>query len=815
VERLGEPPHGAGSSARQGLPRWSWGALALWTALALAAARIVVLFAMARFAHGEQLQLVWMRLSSTLLATLAAACAIALVWSPLAIAGLARGASSRKLALTLAWTALWAATFLLCIGRLSGDRSLRVGLETFAGRMAWIAILLATCALAAVLVLGLKCAPSFLRRPALGLALPLALGALGVVGLQGASRAARGAMTGTTVVGELLLDEEALEVVRARADRPPSIGVISPSPNFRVDGADLPACILPPPAEVRFQVPGSNEPLWLTARAGLDASALGRADLAGARVRFELEVDGQSRFTWEADLGAERTTDTNGWRPVGSDGGLEIEPLAALTLRTRVLDAQGNEVVPAAPLDVGFGELTLARRSARPREAASASRPNIVLIVMDTQRADRLSTYGYARPTSPQLERLARRGLLFENALATSSWTWPSTASILTGMLPQEHGVLDDSTCFLAHSLDTLAERLQEQGYTTAAWSANPLVVPDKNFDQGFETFEHRRGHFRASADFMPAALDWLGHAAGTRFFLYLHLADPHVPHLPLAEGRALLAADVPAEYAPTTLHDHSEKLLAGQGFGPAGELRSADCVSPDVQRWMSEMYDACVWTGDHWVGRVLDRLAELGLEDETIVVFTSDHGEELLEHGLLGHGQTLFGELVHVPLVIAGPGIPAGERRTDVVSNRHLGATLARLGGTTLGAAEDALDLIADSAPRSPVLLSTRHGWWNGRHRQPLLGARSGDLVLHFAPQGGPWGSTEPARGGEVRLYDLSSDPRELRDLAGEQPEAVERLREWIVEQVAELEARRRAPAVRAGEATLEMLRQIGYLGN
>lgn len=815
MERAEEPALGAGSHASPSRPPWRWVAIALWTAAALAAARVAVLFAMARFAHGEQLQLVWMRLSSTLPATLATALAIAFAWSTLASAGLRRSGSARSLALTLTWLALWAPTFFLCVGRLSGDRSLRVGFDTSAGRMAWIGILLATCALAAVLVLLFARPPAVMGRPVFGLALPVALVAVGAVALEASQRAARGEMTVNAVVGELLLDQEALQVVRAREDRPPSIGVLSPSPNFRVDGADLPACILPPPAEVRFQVPGSNGSLWLSARAGLDASALGHPELASARVRFEVEVDGKERFSWDADLGAERTSDTNGWRLIGSADGLEVEPLAALTLRTRVLDAAGNEITPQAPIDVGFGELTLARRSARPREAASASRPNIVLIVMDTQRADRLSAYGYARPTSPQLERLAQRGLLFENALATSSWTWPSTASILTGMLPQEHGVLDDSTCFLAHSLDTLAEQLQEQGYTTAAWSANPLVVPDKNFDQGFETFEHRRGHFRASADFMPAALDWLGHAAGTRFFLYLHLADPHVPHLPLPEARAQLAREVPPEYAPTTLHDYSEKLLAGQGHGPAGEPRSADCVSPEAQRWMSDMYDACVWTGDHWVGRVLDRLAELGLEEETVVVFTSDHGEELLEHGLLGHGQTLHGELVHVPLVLAGPGIPAGERRSDVVSNRHLGATLARIGGTSLGAPEDALDLVADSSPRSPLLLSTRHGWWNGRHRQPLLGARSGSLVLHFAPQGGPWGSEQPAIGGEVRLYDLASDRQELRDLAGEQPDAVQRLREWIVGEVSELEARRRAPAVRAGEATLEMLRQIGYLGN
>ncbi len=797
---LASPPLPPSSNWRPAL------ALGLWTGLALASLRFAVLFAMARVAHDEQAHLVWLRMASIALEVTLSSAIVALVASGTLVVATAERLRERPTARAvgiLAWASATALFGLALTGRLAADRSLQVGLQTRSGQLATAALIATAGLLAFVALLIARRAPVPLRSLPIGVLAPATLAAVLVVTLRLVGAAPLETMLVREIAHELLLDAKALEVVRAREDKPPHVAVLCPSTSFRLDGADLPALVLPPPAEARLATPARGESLWLRARAGVDARALGRAEFAGASVRFELELDGRQRFTWDAALGPERTRDNNEWELVGGAEGLELPAGAKLTLRTRLIGADGAEMDSKTPVFAGFGELTLERRTQVPRASADVSHPNIVFIVMDTLRADRLSTYGYGRATSPNLDRLAARGLVFENALSTSSWTWPSTASLFTGMLPQEHGVLDDSTCFLAHSHATLAERLQQQGYTTAAWTANPLIVPDKNFDQGFESFDYRRGHFRASADFMPAVLDWLAQAADTRFFLYLHLVDPHVPHLPLPQARAALAADVPESYREHALFEQSELLFARERSLRTGRAAPQYEVDPALAQQISQMYDACVWTGDYWLGRVLDALEQLELDERTVVVFTSDHGEELLDHGFYGHGQSLHRELVHVPLVLAGPGIPAGVRTKEVLSNRHLAPTLARIAGTALEGGGDALDLAANPKSTSPELLSTTHGWWERQENVELLGVRNGELVLHLGPDG------------RVRLYDLASDPHELADLASTRADVVQRLQQWATTRSSALEAKRRAPAVRAGEATLEMLRKVGYLGD
>jgi arylsulfatase A-like enzyme len=804
--------HDTAGEPRRGSYTRIGAAVGLWTGAVLALLRFGVLFAMARLSHDEQPHLVWMRMAGIAVeATL-----VCLVVGIAGIVGIAMGGvlaprlAARAGSKTAAWltraVAWMAATTLFALaltGRLSADRSLQVGLQTESGQLASFALLALAGVLASLAMLAARRAPHLVRHTASGLVAPLVVALALIVALRVFGADTRERNVVRQVVHELLLDANALEVVSAREDKPPHVAVLCPSTSFRLDAADTPALVLPPPARARLTLPASGGALWLRARAGVDRGSLGRPELAGARVRFEAALDGRECFRWDAELGPQRTADNNEWRPVGGAEGLAVAAGATLELRTRLLGADGAEIESSSPLLAGFGELTLERRTITPRARADEQRPNVVFIVMDTLRADRLSTYGYARPTSPNLDRLAARGLLFENALATSSWTWPSTASLFTGMLPLEHGVLDGSTCFLAHAHTTLAERLQQEGYTTAAWTANPLIVPDKNFDQGFESFDHRRGHFRSSVDFMPAVLDWIAQAADTRFFLYLHLVDPHVPHLPLPEGRARLAADVPNDYSRHALFENSELLFARERALRTGRAAPQFEVDPQLANHISQMYDACVWTGDYWLGRVLDTLENLGLDERTVVVFTSDHGEELLDHGFYGHGQSLHGELVHVPLVLAGPGVPVGVRSPHVLSNRHLAPTLARLAGTVLEGGGDGLDLARNPAVSAPVLLFTGQGWWKQRESVRLLGVRSGDLVLHFAPEG------------ERRLYDLASDPHELTDLAPVRPVVVQRLEQWLLARSSALEAKRLAPAVPAGEATLEMLRKVGYLGD
>lgn len=608
-----------------------------------------------------------------------------------------------------------------------------------------------------------------------------------------------------TTVGDLV--HAPWEVVQAHPDAAPHADLICPATSWRVDGGELAALVLPPPAEVRLVVPDppGEGLLHLEVRAGFDrhmrAKHLG--DLTGVRAEVSLHADGREL------LHATFALDDDGARRwLGpTDGAPRVDPGQTLVARTRLLDANDRPVQLDQPLKIGLGELALVRRTSRPRVRSAPARPNVVLIVLDTVRADRTSLMGYARPTTPHLEALAARGLLHAGALTTSSWTWPSTASLLTGLQPLEHGVLDGSACFLADELVSLPERLQRLGFTTAAWSGNPLIGPSRNFDQGFETFEAARGRMRSSADMLPEIEAWLERVAGTRFFLYVQLMDAHAPHQPRAEDRARFAADVPEDFPAQFLTTARERLLAGEGRAPDGSLRLDEVVTPAERAHVSDLYDACVASADARVGALLGALDDLDLTDETLVIVTTDHGEELFDHGLAGHGHSLHPELVDSFVVLAGPGVPVGERVDVPVSNRHIAATLLAFVGDEPGGlpVRDGLDLLGparDLAGRR-VYHATESGWWNGRHPQPLHGVvLPGVGQLQRAPRGGPWGG-EPAPDGDWAFLGADTSDTDAASLVHE-------LDAWAAERAA------RSPRGQAaGDRTLEMLRALGYVSD
>ncbi|HEX6884075.1 MAG TPA: sulfatase [Planctomycetota bacterium] len=775
-------------------PRASAAVLGAWLALALALARAGVVLAL-ELAHHGHARLAGLRLASVAVPTVAWAVGIALV------AVLARALlDGRRGARPLVVLGLLAASFLFFAGRLQDERSLRIGTETALG---WGANL-AAAGVGLVLALGLARVPLGGRHGGRALVLPLALLALAPPVLRATFRGLGPTMAVRAVEVDLLAG--GWEVLAARPDAAPGPGILAPSREYRAEGAARPALVLPPPARLRRTLEPFEGRRWLAGELGLDHA--GRAELAerfpGHALELEVRVDGArvsgARLALDGKPIWVRLTE-----PVVLRGG------AVLELATRLVDADGAEVVPDVALRVGLGGLALERRERLARAQATRERPSLVLVVLDTLRADRTSAYGYARPTTPHLAALAARGTLFEEVHSTASWTWPSTASILTGLYPGEHGVEDAASSFLAESLDTLPEALQRAGFTTAAWSGSPLIVPDKGFGQGFELFDaSREGRLRRSDLIVPAALEWLGSLRGERFFLYLHLMEPHAPFVPLREGRRLFAADVPADYDPTRVLAHNWDLMA-KGWASDGRRQTEAVVPPEEQRWISDLYDGCVWSADHWLGRVLARLEELGLTEETLVAVTSDHGEELFEHGLVTHSNTVHRELVRVPLVLAGPGVPPGARVAAPLSSVALAPTLARLLGTSLSGVEP-LDLFAPD-PTRPTLFSTRQGWWNGHAQQPLYGLRRGSEVLHFAPEAAPWGASERPGPGEVRVYDLARDPDEQRDLAAEDPARARALRAELERLLGAMRARTQ-PSGAVDPGTLERLRGLGYVG-
>ncbi len=310
--------------------------------------------------------------------------------------------------------------------------------------------------------------------------------------------------------------------------------------------------------------------------------------------------------------------------------------------------------------------------------------PNVVLVVIDTLRADHVGCYGYAQAATPRLDALAARGTRFAAARATSSWTLPSVASILTGRSAVEHGA-ERVGVALGQGHVTLAETLAAAGYETAAFSANVvLVTPEVGIAQGFDRFDVLEipppadgsapvGHIAtraATADLVTdAVLAWVkGRRDPSRpYFVYVHYFDPHASYAPpraYAE-RFGVAADDP-------LVGPEQNLLV-RGKPPAEPVLAT----------LRKLYDAEIAFTDHEVGRLLDGL---GVERDgapaSVVVVTADHGEEFGDHGGMEHGKTLFDEVLRVPLLIAGSGLPPGRVVEAPVSLVSILPTLTELAG-------------------------------------------------------------------------------------------------------------------------------------
>jgi arylsulfatase A-like enzyme len=408
--------------------------------------------------------------------------------------------------------------------------------------------------------------------------------------------------------------------------------------------------------------------------------------------------------------------------------------------------------------------------------SAAAGAPNVLVIVVDTLRADHLSTYGYARATSPNLDRLAQQGVLFENAISTSSWTLPSHASLVTGRYPHEHGAERGR---LDARFTTIAEALLARGYRTGAFSANVVFF---NRAQGFgRGFLHFEDYFqtvgdalirtlygreakkyllpyapfedivgrRSAADINRSALRWIERDTTRPFFAFLNYFDTHDPHVPEQPYRRKFSTQ---EHPGGILND---------------DIRREDPdLTPAQLQGEIDAYDGSVAYTDEHIGRLLAALRQWGLLQNTFVFVTSDHGESLGDHNLFLHRNALYRELIHVPLIIVRPGVvPAGWRIAQPVTNAALPATIMTLVG-----ADGAAEFPQRSLTRSWTADSDRSDWpapiaelarfrWGPPRRPSTHGATKSVVTSD-------WHYIIHEKFG-VQLYDWKHDPEELRNLA------------------------------------------------
>jgi len=275
---------------------------------------------------------------------------------------------------------------------------------------------------------------------------------------------------------------------------------------------------------------------------------------------------------------------------------------------------------------------------------AGEPKHNLLVISIDTLRADHLGCYGYPKPTTPGIDRFSRESVLFRTAIAHAPSTEPSHASIFTSMIPAHHGALRAKRMPISKKVVTMAEILRSAGYRTVSFNGGGQVGASYGFDRGFELYESSPGRF---SEKVTAAIDWLERNADEEFFMFLHTYEVHAPYDPPAGRLKLFETDykgaLPGVIAPGLLM----KINAGEL-----QIDEADA------RHIVNVYDAGIRSVDDAFGKLMAHLRSTQLLDRTLIVFTSDHGEEFGEHGQTGrHSHTLYDELLKVPLIVRMPG--------------------------------------------------------------------------------------------------------------------------------------------------------------
>jgi len=420
-------------------------------------------------------------------------------------------------------------------------------------------------------------------------------------------------------------------------------------------------------------------------------------------------------------------------------------------------------------------------------------RPRLVVLVsIDTLRSDHLGLYGYPRATSPVLDSLALESTVFDEAMSSSPWTLPAHASLLTGLYPSRHGLTSHER-YLESSLATLAQLYSQAGYRTAAVVNSHNLGPEFGLDRGFQQYryvEERVDRREPSTEITDQGIQWVKGAGESPLFLFLHYYDVHSDYasLPEYETEFLRSYEGIADGSTAQLAAHREGMVS---------LSPADAPN------LVDRYDAGIRQMDAEIGRFLDFLRERGLWEEALFVLTSDHGEEFFEHGGVLHGQTQYQEVIRVPLLVKGPGVPLGRRVPTPVSLVDIAPTLLGRAGIAVPEGLDGLDISrlwseGDRELEARYLFSEADH--NNVEHDITRSVRYKNFKLHF---------NRLSR--ERMLYDLAQDPEERTEILRGQEKAraalSERLDRFMASEKVE------APVRALSEDEIEKLRSLGYL--
>jgi arylsulfatase A-like enzyme len=425
--------------------------------------------------------------------------------------------------------------------------------------------------------------------------------------------------------------------------------------------------------------------------------------------------------------------------------------------------------------------------------------PNVLLVVLDAGRAQQFGCYGHGKPTTPEIDRIAAEGIVFESAVTPAVYTLGAMSSVWTSQYPDRHHGDVSFSAGLPRDRLTLPEVLGAQGIHSAGFVANAVAGRLNGFDRGFSEFHEVWQKVGSAADSFRRVLpDWLRANAGRRFLAYVHFREPHFPYDPPPPFDTRFGPEGPISRAQRRDSAFFTDLNQGRRQAAPGEIDH-----------LVSLYDGNLGFADQEVGAIRRELEATGLLEKTVLIVMADHGEGLFEHGWVGHNVDLHEESTHVPLIVrfpAGKG-PKGKRVAGLVDLLDVAPTIAELLG-----------------------VSDQGGWrqkFQGRSLLPMIeGAAGKPAVLsrtvwdrpRYAYRDARYKLIHDTRTGESQLLDLQADPGERRDVAREQPLRTAALRESLFEWIARVT--RRAPAGASGGEQAptceqcETLKSLGYLG-
>jgi arylsulfatase A-like enzyme len=415
----------------------------------------------------------------------------------------------------------------------------------------------------------------------------------------------------------------------------------------------------------------------------------------------------------------------------------------------------------------------------------------VILIVIDTLRADHLGIYGYERPTSPRLDEWAQRGVVFDHALATSPWTLPTFGSLLSGRIPSQHGAGERSSgpgkrwkrAPLLDSVQTLPEVLAAQGWRTGAVVSNPFLREHFGLSRGFGTYDYERD--RTADGVIDRSIGLLDEMAGQSFFLMVHLIDPHLPYQAPEPQRGTFSAG-----ERSTALDGSRKQIRAN----LGELSTTD------QSHIVGRYDEEIAFVDQEVGRFLDQLEQRDLLGRSLVILTADHGEELFDHGDFEHGHAMYQELLRVPLIMWESSLEP-RREESPFSLADLPQTIYT---AALGEMNPSLQGISHwqalrkASIRPGQQIVAENTLWSAE--QKVIIEWPFKLILH-------------QKSGQRQLFDLAADPQEQSDLAAANEQLADRLERDLRSRLTAVDTDTSRESVIITEETEQELRSLGYL--